>query len=311
MGGERQFRFGVMTHDWAWSGIEAWQEKARRLEAAGYSTFLAPDHLNEQFGAIPALTAAALATTTLRLGTLVLSNDFRHPVILAKDAATLDLLSGGRLELGLGAGWKRSEYEQAGIPFDAGPVRLQRLEESLQLLKALFGDAPATFRGAFYAVTDLNGEPKPAQRPHPPLLSGGGGKQALGVAARQADIVSLIPRSGPRGPEWATATEAATEEKLAWVREAAGDRFPHLELCATIFALTITDDRRGALAPWTSRFGLTDEEILASPNIVIGSEAEIGDQLLQRRERFGLSYFVVPEVFADAFAPVVKRLAGT
>jgi probable F420-dependent oxidoreductase len=308
---ERPFRFGVLSHDWSWTGKAAWQEKVRRIEAAGYSTFLTPDHLNEQFGAIPTLGAAAEATTTLRLGTIVLSNDFRHPVMLAKDMATLDLFSDGRIELGLGAGWKASEYAQAGIPFDAGGVRVRRLAESLHVLKALFSGEPVTFDGEFYTISGLTGAPQPVQRPRPPILCGGGGKQILSVAAREADVVSFIPRSAANGPEWATATAAATEQKLAWVREAAGARFPHLELCASIYGFVLTDDLQGALPPLTGRFGLQEDELLASPHFLVGNAAQIADTLRQHRERFGFSYFILPEVFAAAFAPVVAQLAGS
>jgi alkanesulfonate monooxygenase SsuD/methylene tetrahydromethanopterin reductase-like flavin-dependent oxidoreductase (luciferase family) len=188
---------------------------------------------------------------------------------------------------------------------------VRRLEESFQVLKALFSGEAATFHGEFYTISGLTGAPEPVQRPHPPLLSGGGGRQILAVAALEADIVSFIPRSAATGPDWTTATAAATEQKLAWVREAAGERFPDLELSASIFGLVVTDDRRGAMSPLVARFGLSEDELLASPHFLIGNDEQIGDALLQHRERFGLSYFVIPEVFAEAFTPVVKRLAGT
>lgn len=309
MSRERPFRFGVLSHDWNWQGRQAWYDKVRRIEAMGYSTFLVPDHLNEQFGPLPTLAAAAGATTTLRLGTLVLSNDFRHPVMLAKDVATLDLLSEGRVELGLGAGWKAEEYAQVGIPFDDGRARVQRLAESLQVVKGLFRGEPLTFDGHYYSISGLVGMPRPVQRPHPPLLSGGGGKGILSVAAREADIVSVIPRSDANGPDWSTATATATRQKLDWVREAAGERFPHLELCASIYGLAVTEDR--VLPPLFGRFTLTEDEIRASPHFLIGSATQITEALQSHRERFGFSYFILPEVFAESFAPVVAQLAGT
>jgi probable F420-dependent oxidoreductase len=309
----RPFRFGVILYS---SGAkQAWIDKARRIEGLGYSTFLLPDHLDQPYAAQPALAVAAAATTTLRLGTFVLANDFRHPVMLARDVATLDALSDGRVELGLGAGFRRGEYEQAGIPYDPAPVRMNRLAEALRVLTGFFADGAFTFAGDFYTVADLDGQPKPAQRPRPPILVGGGGKRILSLAAREADIVSLIPRARPEGrgqesADWSTATEAVTYQKLEWIREAAGDRFARLELNVMVYALTVTDDRRAAARQAAGRFQMTEEELLASPHALIGTAAQIGDDLRHRRERFGISYVVVPEVFADAFAPVVARLAG-
>lgn len=311
MSDRRAFRFGVLSHDWRWQGMAAWQDKVRRIEALGYSTFLVPDHLNEQFGPLPTLAAAARATTTLRLGTLVLSNDFRHPVMLAKDVATLDLLSDGRVELGLGAGWKKEEYAQAGIPFDSGSVRVRRLDESLRVLKGLFRGQPLTFDGEFYTIAGLAGTPRPLQQPHPPLLSGGGGQGILSVAAREADIVSFIPRADANGPDWATATAAATRQKLDWVRAAAGERFPQLELGVSIYGLAVEEERGSVLPPLFGRFALSEDEIRASPHFLVGSEAQIAEALQGHRAQFGFSYFILPEVFAGSFAPVVARLVGS
>src|SRR5438876_677403 len=193
----RPFRFGVSVHGSKsraeWIGI------ARQAEALGYSTLLIPDHLGDQLSPIPALVAAADATSTLRIGSLVFDNDFRHPVMLAKEAATLDVLSGGRFELGIGAGWLRSEYEQAGIPYDPPGVRVGRMEEALQIIKGLFADRPVTFSGTYYKVSALEGQPKPVQRPHPPILIGGGGKRILSIAAREATIVGFLPIVRPDG----------------------------------------------------------------------------------------------------------------
>lgn len=308
------FRFGVMIHSGATR--QALADTARRVEALGYSTFLLPDHLDQPFGALPALAVAAEATTQVRLGTLVLANDFRYPVVLAKDVATLDLLSGGRVELGLGAGWRQGEYAQAGIPYDAASVRISRLAESLQVLAGCFAEGPFAFAGEFYTVAELDGQPKPAQRPRPPFLVGGGGKRILSLAARQADIVSIIPRARPEGSgqdsaDWTTATEAATRQKLAWIREAAGDRFAALELNAMVYAVMASDDRRAAAGQLAGRFGLTSDEVLASPHALVGSTEQMVEDLRSRREAFGISYITVPEYFMEAFAPVVERLAGT
>ena len=252
----------------------------------------------------------------MRLGTFVLANDFRNPVLLARDVATLDVLSGGRFELGLGAGWRQGEYAQAGIPYDPARVRIDRLAEALQVLTGYFGAEPFAFAGEHYTVAELDGQPKPVQRPRPPFLVGGGGQRILSLAARQANIVSIIPRSLPEGSgqdsaDWTTATEAATRQKLAWIREAAADRFAALELNAMVYAVIVTDDRRAAAGQLAGRFGLTEDEVLASPHILVGSSEQMVDDLRVRREMVGLSYITVPEYFMETFAPVVERLAGT
>jgi probable F420-dependent oxidoreductase len=308
------FRFGVMVY--SAGARQVVTEKARHVEELGFSTFLLPDHLDQPFGALPALAVAAAATTRLRLGTFVLANDFRHPVLLAKDIATLDLLSDGRFELGLGAGWRQREYEQAGIPYDSAPVRINRLEEALHVLTGLFSEGTFAFAGEFYTVAELDGQPKPAQRPHPPIVIGGGGQRILSLAAREADIVSIIPRARPEGTgqqsaDWSTATEAATRQKLDWIRQAAGDRFTTLELNTMVYAVVIADDRPAGARQLASRFGLTEEEVIASPNILVGSIEQMVDDLRVRREEFGISYITVPEYFMDAFAPVAERLVGT
>jgi probable F420-dependent oxidoreductase len=305
----RPFRFGVLVH--RWGNREEWITKARQIEAQGYSTFLLPDHLEEQFAAIPAIATAAGVTTALRFGSFVCSNDFRHPVLLAKDIATLDVLTVGQFELGLGAGWRQREYEQAGITYDPASVRLSRLEEALRVLKELFADEPATFSGNSYAVSDLAGAPKPAQQAHPPILVGGGGRRVLSIAAREADIVGLSVRTRPDGQDWSTVTAAATAQKLDWIHRAAGDRFDELELNIMVYAPIVTDDRLQVARQMVARYELTEDEVLGSPHFLIGSMEQIGEDLQRHRERHGISYFVVPEVFSEAFAPVVARLADT
>src|SRR5947207_14304512 len=193
----RPFRFGVVAE--SAPSREAWIELVRRSENLGYATFLLADHYVNEFPPIAALMAAADAASTIHIGSLVFDNDFRHPVVLAKEVATLDLLSGGRFELGLGAGWKLPEYEWAGIPFNPPGVRIDRLAEAVRVLKGLFADGPLTFSGRHYAIAGLDGQPKPLQRPHPPITIGGGGRRILSLAAREADTVSLIPRALPDG----------------------------------------------------------------------------------------------------------------
>src|SRR2546430_9018955 len=197
MSKQRPFRFGVSVHG-ARSGAE-WRSIARQVEASGYSTLLMPDHLGDQLSPIPALVAAADATSTLRVGSLVFDNDFRHPAMLAKEAATLDVLSGGRLELGLGAGWMKPEYDRAGMIFDRAGIRIDRMEESIQILKGLFADGPVEFAGQYYTISGLEGFPKPVQRPHPPFHIGGGGRGFFTIAAREGGNVGFIPKASPHG----------------------------------------------------------------------------------------------------------------
>lgn len=311
MATSRPFRFGCSLagfdhgHDWA--------ETARRIESLGYSTMLVPDHLGDQLAPLPALAVAAAATTRLRVGSFVLSNDFRHPVLLAKEAATVDLLTGGRLELGLGAGWRREEYETAGLAFDPGAVRLARLEESVAVLKGLWTGRPFTFAGDHYRIGELEGRPVPAQVGGPPLFLGGGGPRLLALAGRVADIVGLAPRSRPDGTlDPADVTTEATDTKLGVIREAADRRFADLELNALVLAVRVgsTVSRRRQADELATAWGVPTDAVLASPHAVLGSSDQVVDDLLARRERFGISYITVPEPAMDAFAPVVAALDG-
>jgi probable F420-dependent oxidoreductase len=304
------FRFGVTVPSVA-SGRE-WDGKARRIEQLGYAVLAVPDHFREQLAPVPALTAAALATTRLRVASLVFCNDFRHPVVLAKEAATLDVLSGGRFELGLGAGWLKAEYDQAGIPFAEPATRLARLEESVAIVKGLLAGENVSFTGRHYSIAELEGRPAPVQRPHPPLLIGGGGRRTLSLAAREASIVGFVPRAlkDGSGLDRADFGEAALAQKLGWVRAGAGARFDSLELHALIQAVVVTDRRTPAADQLASRFRVTRELVLETPYVLLGTIDEIGDTLEQRRERFGISYVTVFERDVEAFAPVVAKLAG-
>ncbi len=312
---QRPFRFGVSAHQ-ARSKAE-WIATAHKAESLGYSTLQMPDHLGDQLAPIPALLAAAEATQTLRIGSFVFDNDFRHPVMLAKEAATLDLLSGGRFELGLGAGWERSEYEQAGIAYDPAGVRISRMEEALHIIKGLFADGPFSFSGSYYTVTALEGHPKPVQRPHPPILIGGGGKRLLSTAAREATIVGFTPifRADGSGTDYTDATPAALEQKITWVRQAAGEQFDQLELNILIGQVFTTEEREQAalfiastLAPGVT--GITPELVLSIPYLLIGTVDQICTDLLARREQYGISYVTVFEKNLETLAPVVERLAG-
>ncbi|MEZ5407867.1 MAG: TIGR03621 family F420-dependent LLM class oxidoreductase [Acidimicrobiales bacterium] len=308
----RPFRFGVQTRIAA-SRAE-WVELARRIEGLGYATITMPDHLDEQLAPTAALMAAADATERLRIGTLVWCNDYRHPAVLAKEAATLDLLSDGRLELGLGAGWMTSDYEQASIPLDPPGVRIERMTETASILRGLFRPGPFTHHGRHYTIDGLDGTPKPATPGGPPLLIGGGGPHMLRTAGRLADIVGVNPNLAPGAITAETAQDATAErydQKLAWVREGAGDRFADIELQVRTFIVAVTDDRKGVAEMLAAGLGTTPEQGLASPLAMVGTPAQIAEDLRERRERWGFSYVVVSVDECEAFAPVVAELAGT
>jgi len=308
----RPFRFGLQASSPPAGGT--WPALARRVEDLGYDVLTVADHLDDQLAVVPAIQAAADATTTLRVGALVVCNDYRHPVVAAKELATIDVLSGGRLEAGLGAGWMTSDYGQAGIALDPPGVRVDRMEEALDVLEALWSEGPATVIGAHYRVSALDGRPKPVQRPRPPLLVGGGGRRVLGMAARRADIVGINVNlakgvidadAGPDG------SAERSDEKLGWVRAAAGDRFESLEIQVRVHVVLVTDDRPGVAEALAPGLGLSPERALASPHGLVGSVEEIADDLLARRERWGMSYITVGLDAVDAMAPVVQRLRGT
>jgi len=284
------------------------------VEAAGFATLFMPDHFDDQWSPMPALAAAAAATTTLRIGTMVLDNDFRHPVVVAKEAATLDVISDGRVELGLGAGWQRRDYDQSGIAYDEAATRVERLAESVVVVKGLLGDDRFSFDGRHYTVTDLIGTPHPVQRPHPPIIIGGGARRVLTVAGREADIVGVNfdLRTGALGPDvGVSGTASATAAKVGWVRDAAGSRFAELELTVRVYVAAVTDDRAGVAAGIAAGFGLTSEEVLGTPHFLVGTIDQIVDDLVRRREELGLSYVVFNGGALDDMAPVVTRLAGT
>jgi probable F420-dependent oxidoreductase len=245
----------------------------------------------------------------------VLNNDFRHPVLVARDAATLDLLTDGRLELGLGAGYARSEYEQAGLPFDRGRVRVERLAEAVVVVKRLLAGEPVSFSGRYYRVTDHRIYPRPVQRPHPPIFIGGNGPRLLTLGAQEADIVGLTGitfRADGADPDLSAWKGGAVDEQVRLVRETAGERFERLELNALVQRVVITDDRRSAAEALTRDWtGLTAEDILQSPYALVGTVEELVEDLLARRARWGISYFLTHQPYVDALAPVVARLAGT
>ena len=306
------FRFAVQLE--AAADGRVWRGVARRIEALGYATLYLPDHFGSQWGPIVAMTAAAEATTTLKVGSLVLDNDYRHPVVLAKEMATLDLLSEGRLEVGLGAGWLKADYDQSGIPYDEPKVRVARFEEAVQIIEALWADGACTFAGEHYVVAEAQGMPRPFRSPRPTLVLAGGGKRVLSFAARHADIVGVNPnlRAGYIGPEVAASVTAERfEERVGWIREAAGDRFAGLELQVLTFVTAITGDRQSLADAVAPGFGLEPAAALEVPMVVVGTVDQVCDTLRERRERYGFSYYVLHEDDIEPFAPVVERLTGT
>ncbi len=313
------FRFGVLGE--RIGTRDALIGTARRAEEMGYATFLLRDHFiappfGHQLAPFAALATVAAVTETLRIGTLVIANDYRPPVLLAKEAATLDLLSGGRFELGLGTGFLKAEYDQAGIPFDPPGARVDRFAESFTVLKRLFADAPFTFAGEHYALTDFDSFPKPVQRPHPPILVGAGGKRMLSIAAREADSIGILTTSTANGVlsrDPAPRLAAAVERQLGWVRAAAGDRFDSIEL-SLVPNVVIADNYRRA----TERYieargwsGVSVEDALAMPSELIGPVDRIVERMQARRERYGFSYYIISADDMEAVAPIVARLAGT
>jgi probable F420-dependent oxidoreductase len=313
MAHDRKFRFGVQSG--GASSAREWQERARKVEALGYSTLFMPDHfIDTPFAPMVGIAMAAEATETLRVGTMVLGNDYKHPAVVAKEFATLDLLSDGRVEAGIGAGWMRVDYEALSLPYDRAGVRIDRLAEALAVLKGAWGPEPFSFEGEHYTIKDYDGIPKPVQQPHPPVFVGGGGRKLLTLAAREADIIGFTPaaRAGEITTEQVRETLPATwTEKFAWVREAAGERFDDLELQIRYFFAAITDDRRGLAEAAAPAFGISADEALESGVALVGTVDECCDQLVRRREEWGVSYVAVGDDQYEAFAPVVSRLAGT
>ncbi len=292
--------------------MDDWRSLARRSEALGYSCLYIPDHFGDQFGPLVALTVAAEATTTLRVGSLVFDNDYRHPVVLAKEIATLQMASGGRVEFGLGAGWMATDYEEAGIPLDPPPVRVERMEEALAIMRALWSQDKVRFSGSHYTLSGAQGSP--AVTTPPAIVIGGGSRRILSIAGREADVVgvNLDLRSG--------AVDAAAivgivperwDERVAWVRAAAGARFDALDLQVLTFLVQVGTPQREALEEISKMFGLPPSVLAEIPIGMVGTVDEICETLVARRERWGFNYIVVHEGEVDAFAPVVARLGGT
>jgi probable F420-dependent oxidoreductase len=272
-----------------------------------------PDHFTDQLAPVPALMSVADATTKLRVGALVWDNDYKHPVVLAKELATMDLLSDGRLELGIGAGWMISDYEQSGIPYERAGLRIDRMIEGIDVMKGCFAEGAFSFAGKHYTITNYNGTPKPIQAPCPPILIGGGGKRVLTYAAQVADIIGInaTMSAGAVGPEAiSTMTAEAVDGKVDIVRDAVGSRLNHVEMNIRAFMVNITDDAAGAISRLAKGMGVEEKMVADTPFALMGPPSKLIEDLIARRERWGFSYVIVGGEDVEKFAPVVAALSG-
>lgn len=313
------FRFGIINEQM--KSPADWINHVKQVEQLGFSTFLirdhfVPDFFGEQYAPLSALMMAAAVTTTLRIGTMVIGNDYRHPAILAKEIATLDALSGGRFEFGLGAGWLKSEYDNAGMTYDRNGVRVSRLEEAVTVYKGLFGDAPFYHQGDFYCIDGLHITPQSVQRPHPPLLIGAGKQRMLKLAGREADIVGMLTTSVASGvvdPDPSERFADAVRQKLAWVKQGAGSRYDQLEL-SLIPSVLISDNREATAQHLIERNqwqGVTVEQVLDMPAVFIGTHNDIAQSMIVRRAQFGFSYYVFSDDDMGMVAPIVAMLSDS
>lgn len=315
----RPFRF-IAAAPYHAATAQELTEYARRAEDLGYHSFVLADHLVKQHAPIPTLATVAAATRTLRIGTFVFNNSLRHPAVLAQDVASLDILSGGRVDIGIGAGWNRPEYAAIGLPYPSAGIRVAQLAEAVTVMKGCLAPGPFSFQGEHYTITDFDGVPETTQQPHPPFFIGGGGRKVLSLAAREADIVGLAPRVDVIGDQPVvnarSITAAATEEKISWVRAASGDRFQSLDLNGypSGAPLILTENPREAAGERAERIEgqtgvrLTIEEVLDSPHVYIGTVDMLVDKIVGLRERFGINSYMLGGV--DESAAIVERLAG-
>ena len=309
---DRRFRFGADLSG-PLPGL-SWADTVRRIEDLGFTTVFLPDHFDEQYGPFTALAAAATVSSTITLGTLVLDNDYRHPVVTAKEVATLDLLSEGRVELGVGAGWKKLDYDQSGIAYDKPKVRVDRMIEGVEVMRRAFAEGPFDFAGEHYTISAYDGLPKPHRPGGPPLLIGGGGPRMLRWAGANADIVGVNPSIHSGEIDTAAAQDGLAERidrKVEWLKEGAGDRFADLELNAWVPVVEVTEDSAAFAEAAAPLFDTTPAELVQSPMTMIGSPSEIAERLHERRERWGYSYHVVQAPNVEALAPVVAGVSGT
>ncbi len=322
--GYKAFRFGVQS--FSASSAKEWTERARRAEALGYSTLHLADHILgpgaalertnhplQELAAVPAMAVAAAVTTTLRVGCRVFCVDYRNPVVLAKEAMTLDLLSDGRLELGLGAGWLQGEYQAIGLDFEPAGRRISRLGDVVAAVKQFATGEPLDVANDTVRWQEFAGRPMPVQSPHPPIMIGGGAPRILRLAGREADIVSLNfnNRSGMIGPDGVMSSTAdATRRKVDWIRDGAGERFESIEIEIGAYFTVVSDQAQPIVKQFADMFGLSEEQMREHPHALFGSPEAICEELVRRRELFGISYVTVPDNAMEGFAPVVARLAG-
>ena len=309
------FRFGLQTH----GPIEgmSWTDTAKFAEQQGYSSLLVPDHFHGQYGPMTALAAAAAVTTELKVGALVFGNDYRHPIMLAKEMATLDHIAEGRVEFGIGAGWMRTDYDQTGMTYDRPGLRIERMVESLQIIKRCWQEGSFDFAGEHYQIDGYDGLPLPYTPGGPPVIIGGGGPRMLGVAAEHADIVAITAnlRAGEVGADAISdSMPEAYDAKLARVGEVLGDRLDDTEINSLAMNTTITDDRDGALEFFAGMFGAPKEHVAQTPALIVGSVDEIVETLQERRNRWGFNYVVVQQNGGqglERFNEVISTLAGS
>jgi probable F420-dependent oxidoreductase len=320
----RPFRFGLQSFNT--TSPQDWRDQARHAEALGFSTFSVADHVIgpgpalaatnhpvQDIAAIPAMVVAIEATSTITIGSRVFCTDYRQPVMFAKELATLAYFAEGRLEIGLGAGWLQGEYEAMGVPWDPAGVRIDRMEETIALIRAHFADGEIDIDGTHVHAAGFEGVPK-VPTGLPPIMIGGGAPRVLGIAGREADIVSLNfdNSSGKIGPAGVgSSTAELTAQKIEWIRAGAGDRFDDLELEIAGYFTVVTDDREDTLSKMAPMFGLEPAVFGEHPHALIGSVESICDQLVERRETYGISYITFAGRMVDAVAPIVERLAGT
>ncbi len=306
----RPFRFAVYSNNSERS--DEWGAFSRRVEELGYAALYLTDHLSHQLAPAVALAATAAVTRTLRIGPYVLANDFRHPLIVAREAATLDRLSDGRLELGLGAGWNRRDYRQLGMPYDAAGTRIDRMLESLDIIRRLLSGDEVTHHGRFYRLDRARVHPAPIQRPHPPIMLGAGGPRMVRIAAREAQIVSLVPQFSAAGrPMIRHATEAALERRAGLIRQAARERLGDLELNVFVADAGVVGHPETLSASARALVKSAGPALIGgSPYLLFGTLDALEHGMLRRRERTGVSSYGIPARAMEAFAPLVERLAG-
>lgn len=320
----KPFRFAIQAY--RSTSKKEWCDLARKVEATGYSALHLADHYLgpgpaiadtghrvQMIAAIPAMTAAAMVTDTLRIGSRMLCVGYHHPTILAKEVATIDMLSEGRLELGLGAGWLVNEYEALGIPFPSAGERITLLRETVEMMKQAFSGQELDYRGSLVHAVGYEQVPAPIQQPHPPIMIGGGAPKVLGLAGELADIVSVNfnNSSGKVGSSSiSSSTAEETVNKLAWIKAGAGDRFDQLTLETGAYFVSVEGRSDLSAADISARIGLEGDDLTTFPHALVGSVDQIVDELQRRREVYGFSYITVGDAHVDAFAPVVAALAG-